>query len=172
MPYNKRLQQFQQLLEDTADVAFFPASADLHYLTGVPRDIPNFGTVMHPGGWLEGAWLSPTHSPVLTLSRMSAELGGLNRLSGIDMRVLGEWDDPTTLVKDILKNLDLPAKPRVAISDRTSGETISALHSILPAATFISASKLLGTLRVVKSEDEIDIMRRAGEITEAAFRAV
>ena len=55
-----RLTGFQDLLGEAADLAFLPVSTDLQYLTGVPRDIPNYGTVLHPGGWLEGAWLTPS----------------------------------------------------------------------------------------------------------------
>mgnify|MGYP000353689045 CR=1 FL=1 len=55
MDYKGRLEQFQQVLASSADVAFFPISADLQYLTGIPRDMPNFGAVLHPGAWLEGA---------------------------------------------------------------------------------------------------------------------
>jgi Xaa-Pro dipeptidase len=62
-----------------ADFAFLPRSADLQYLTGVPRDMPNFGAVMHPGDWVEGLWLTATEPPVLALPRMTAEFGGLSR---------------------------------------------------------------------------------------------
>ena len=54
-----RLQRFQAILGDKADLAFFPISSDLQYLTGVPRDIPNYGHTIHPGDWLEGAWITP-----------------------------------------------------------------------------------------------------------------
>jgi Xaa-Pro dipeptidase len=169
MADNDRLMLFQNRLGGIADLAFFPISSDLQYLTGVPRDIPNFGAVMHPGAWLEGAWMTPKHAPVLPLPRMTAEFGGLNQMSNIEIRVLGDWDDPADMVKDILKGFDLPPKPRVAISDFASGETIAALNAILPGATFVSATDILRALRVIKSEDEIALMRRAGEITEAAF---
>jgi Xaa-Pro aminopeptidase len=170
--YLDRLTQFQALLKGKADLAFFPASADLEYLTGVPRDIPNFGLTMHPGAWLEGAWITPHNAPVLPLPRMSAEFSGLGRVQGIDIRVLGDWDDPTALVKDILKGFDLPARPTVAISDLTTGETVVKLQRILPDAVFISATDILRELRVIKSEDEIALMREAGRITEAAFADV
>ncbi len=170
--YLDRLTQFQGLLKGKADLAFFPASADLEYLTGVPRDIPNFGLTMHPGAWLEGAWITPHNAPVLPLPRMSAEFSGLGRVQGIDIRVLGDWDDPAALVKDILKGFDLPARPTVAISDLTTGETVVKLQRILPDAVFISATDILRELRVIKSEDEIALMREAGRITEAAFADV
>lgn len=172
MDYNARLKHFQEQLAPAADVAFFPISADLQYLTGVPRDIPNYGAVLHPGAWLEGAWLTPTKGPVLPLPRMTAEFGGLADVPGIEVRVLGDWDDPAAMACDILKGFNLPPKPRVAISDRTLGETVSELHQILPDAVFVSATELLRPLRVIKSEEEIAVMRRAGEITEAAFADV
>ncbi|MFO7323921.1 MAG: Xaa-Pro peptidase family protein [Chloroflexota bacterium] len=172
MSLNERLQRFQELLGQTADVAFLPISADLEYLTGVPRDVPNFGWTLHPGAWLEGAWLSPSHAPVLALPRMTAEFGGLNRLEGAEVRVLGDWDDPETLVRDILSRFNLPQKPRIAVGDRAHAETLIHLQKLLPDAIFVSATELLRQLRVIKSEEEIAVMRRAGEITEAAFADV
>ncbi len=172
MEKSTRLNDFQALLAEKADLAFFPVSADLEYLTGIPRDIPNYGAVMHPGAWLEGAWLTPKQAPVLALPRMTAEFGGLNQVKGIEVRVLGDWDNPAFLVKDILASFKLPPAPLVAISDATSGETIVALRSLLPEAIFVSATKILRKMRVIKSENEIEIMRQAGAITEAAYAAV
>lgn len=172
MEVKSRLSAFQALLADQADIAFFPVSADLQYLTGVPRDIPNYGAVMHPGAWLEGAWLTPNHEPVLALPRMTAEFGGLSRVEGIDLRILGDWDSPAQMVSDIIAGFDLPQNPRVAISDKTEGETVVGLHKLLPGAVFVSATDLLRQLRVIKSAEEIDMMRRAGAITEAAFADV
>ena len=165
----QRLQRFQAVLADQADLAFIPISSDLQYLTGVPRDIPNYGHNIHPGDWLEGAWISPRHAPVLPLPRMTAEFGGLNRLEGIDIRVLGDWDEPAEMVKGILDDFNLPENPRVAISDFTRGETVSNLQPLLPGATWLSATDLLRPLRLIKSQSDIDEMKEAGRITEAAF---
>ena len=166
-----RLQQFQAILGQSADLAFFPVSSDLQYLTGVPRDIPNYGHNIHPGDWLEGAWITPHHAPVLPLPRMTAEFGGLNRLEGIDIRVLGDWDEPAAMVKGILDDFNLPANPRVALSDFTRGETVSNLQPLLPDASWLSATDLLRPMSVIKSEADIEQMRIAGRITEAAFAA-
>ena len=164
-----RLQQFQQILGEHADLAFFPISSDLQYLTGVPRDFPNYGHTIHPGDWLEGAWITPDRAPVLPLPRMTAEFGGLGKLEGIDIRVLGDWDDPSEMVQGILDGFDLPAKPRVAISDFARAETVSHLQPLLPDAYWLSATKLLRPMRVLKSEADIDLMKEAGRITENAF---
>jgi Xaa-Pro aminopeptidase len=170
--YNERLKQFQSLLGEAADLAFLPISTDLQYLTGIPRDIPNFGVTLHPGAWLEGAWITPTKAPIITLPRMTADYHGLAELVSAELRVLGDWDDPTTLVKDILTGFALPAKPRIAVSDRAIAETLIHLQAINPTSVFISATDVLRQLRVVKGAEEIAIMRRAGEITETAFAEV
>lgn len=172
MDYHKRLMAFQERIAEVADLAFFPRSADLQYLTGIPRDIPNYGAVIHPGDWLEGAWLSPKHAPILALPRMTAEFGGLANLTGVEIQILSDFDDPKEMVKRLLKAFDLPKAPRIAISDASHGVTVTALHELLPEARFLSATKLLRPLRVLKSEAEIEVMRQAGVITEAAFTEV
>ena len=110
-----------------------------------------------------------SRAPVLPLPRMTAEFGGLNRLEGIDIRVLGDWDEPAAMVKGILDDLNLPDNPRVAISDFTRGETISNLQPLLPGATWLSATDILRPMRVIKTESDIEEMKEAGRITEAAF---
>jgi Xaa-Pro dipeptidase len=172
MAYQRRIRAFQERLAAVAELAFLPISADLQYLTGVPRDIPNFGAVLHPGDWLEGAWVSPHDGPVLALPRMTAEFGGLAETSGVEVHVLQDADDPVAMVFGLLKRFALPERPRVAIGDATRGSTVSALHALLPTATFLSASDVLRPLRAVKSAAEIDLMRRAGAVTEAAFADV
>jgi len=171
MNYNTRLQKFQEHIQDVVDLVFVPISADLHYLTGVPRHMPSFGAVLHPGMWIEGAWLSPNHGPVLTLPRMTAEFGGLSSLKA-DLKILGDHDDPAVFIRDILTGFKLPAKPRIALSDSARAETTAGLQSLYPEAVFSSATALLNPLRRVKTSEEIEAMRRAGEVTEAAFAAV
>jgi len=171
MDYNARLQRFQQHIEDQVDLVFMPISADLQYLTGVPRDMPSFGAVLHPGMWLEGGWVTPERGPILALPRMTAVFGGLDKLKA-DIRVLGDHDDPAVLVRDLATELKAPARPRIAVSDSTRGETLVGLQRLFPEATFSSATALLNPLRRVKDEAEIATMRQGGEITEAAFKAV
>ncbi len=172
MDFEQRMSTFQERLGEVADLAFLPVSADLQYLMGVPRDLPNFGAVLHPGAWVEGAWLAPGQPPVLALPRMSAEFGGLGGSGDLRVHVLQDHDDPAALVRKILRDLALSERPRVAISDATHGSTVSALQELLPGASFLSATEVLRPLRVIKSEDEIEVMRRAGAITEAAFASV
>lgn len=171
MTYNDRLTTFRTAIDGVVDLVFLPMSADLAYLTGVPRELPNFGAVLHPGMLLEGAWLTPAHDPVLTLPRMTAVFGGLADLEA-DLRVLGDHDDPLALLREVLGTLGLPAEPRIALSDSARAETAAALQTLYPGATFSSATALLNPQRRIKTEEEIAVMRQAGAITERAFEAV
>lgn len=173
MNFSDRIATFKHALSaKQVHLAFFPISADLQYLTGIPRDIPNFGAVLHPGGWLEGAWISPDHDPILALTRMSAEFGNLAGSQNVDVRILGEFDDPAAMVKDILTAFGIGANAVVAVGDHAKGETIAGLAPLLPDAAYVSGTEILNPQRAVKSADEIEAMRRAGALTEAAFADV
>ncbi|MBM3525160.1 MAG: aminopeptidase P family protein, partial [Alphaproteobacteria bacterium] len=168
----RRVRAFGDLLAGRADCAFIPLSTDLHYLVGVPRDIPNYGVTLHPGGWVEGAWMAAGGDPILALPRMTAEYGGLGRTKGIEVRVLGDFDDPVAFARRIIDGMKLPKRPRIAVSDRAHAESLIHLQQLLPDAVFVSATDILRELRVIKSEAEIALMREAGRITEAAFAEV
>jgi Xaa-Pro dipeptidase len=168
----ERRARFQAGLGDLADLAFFPVSADMQYLVGVPRPFPNFGAVMHPGGWLEGLWLPPSGEGVVALTRMSAELGGMASEGHLEPRILGDWEDPREMVGGLLSELGVGDTPVIAIGDETSGETVTALCALRPGCRFVSATAILRAQRRVKSAAEIETMRKAGQLTEAVFEDV
>ena len=168
MTYSERIRRFQEALEGSADLAFIPVSADLQYLSGVPRDFPNYGALRYPGGWLEGLWLTAEVEPVLTLTRMTADFHNPDT-SSLTARVLGDFEDPAKLVGDVLNGFHLQDKPRVAVGDLAHAETIVGLGKILPGVKYSSATELLRPQRMIKDDEELALMKRAGEITEAAF---
>jgi Xaa-Pro aminopeptidase len=170
--YKDRMKRYREVIAGKAEVVFVPFGTDLDYLTGLHRDIPNWGRNLHPGMWLEGAWISPNHEPIFTLPRMTAEFGSTGGIEGQDVRVLGDWDDPREMVKGILKEFGIKAGARIATSDDAEAESLMELQRLVPGAEFISATHLLRELRVIKDEDEIETMRAAGKITEAAFADV
>lgn len=169
--YAERLTRFLSSLTDQADLVFFPMGTDLDYLTGIHRDIPNYGRNLHPGMWLEGAWIAPGKDPILTLPRMTAEFGAPEGLDTLDVRVLGDWDDPAQLVSGILSELGVGDAPRIAVSDNAEAETLIELQVLRPGVRFLSGTQLLRPQRVIKDAEEIEKLRQAGAITEAAFAA-
>lgn len=167
-----RLSKVQSLMaEQDIDLLFLSRSANLRYLTGIPREEPNFGNTMYPGEWLTGAWIPQTGSPILTLPRMLADfhMGAVG--TDYDVRVLPDADDPAGLAKDVLASLNISPAAQVALEDRAWAEAVLNIRRLLPDVTLSQASALLMPLRRIKDEDEIAIMRQAGEITEKAYAA-
>jgi len=169
--YSARVQAVQtKMAEQAIDLLFLSRSANLHYVTGVPREEPNFGNTIYPGEWLTGAWIPQQGTPILTLPRMLAEFH-MGAVEGYDIRVLPDAGDPAQMVKDVLAALKIGDKTTIAVEDRSWAELVLNLQRLRPSATFSQASALIMPLRVFKDEDEIAIMRKAGVITEAAYQA-
>lgn len=169
--YTARLQAVQtQMAAQGIDLLFLCRSANLHYVTGIAREEPNYGNTIYPGEWLTGAWIPQSGAPLLTLPRMLAEFH-IGAVSGQEVRVLPDAGDPAQLVQEVLTSLQVPAQPRIAVEDRAWAELVLKLQTMRPGANFSQASALIMPLRRIKGEDEIAILRKAGEITEAAYLA-
>ncbi len=169
--YAHRLARVQERMAATgADLLFLPRSANLHYLTGIPREEPNFGNTMYPGEWLAGAWITPQGAPILTIPRMLAAFH--LEIAGYDVRVLPDAGDPAALAAEVLAALGVPAAATVALDDRAWAETLLGIQALRPAARLVSAAPIMRPLRLIKDADELATMRQAGAITEAAFADV
>lgn len=171
LDYTQRLTRVQsKMAEASIDLLFLPISANLHYVTGIPREEPNFGNTIYPGEWLTGAWIPQAGAPVLTLPRMLAEFH-MGAVSGYDIRVLPDAGDPLAMARDVIQGLGLTTATHVAVEDRAWAETVLNIQTLLPSAALSKASAVLMPLRRIKDEDEIAILREAGVITEAAYAA-
>ena len=172
MDYEGRLKRFQQQLASASvDVAFLPVSADLQYLTGIPRDIPNYGATLYQGRWMEGAWIGQNARPIVTIPRMTAEF----HMEGValgDVRVIADRDDPLTFARGVLETFKLGDKPRIAVGNHAWAETAINLQKLVPGVLFAAATDLMRPLRRIKAPEELDVLRRAGAVTETAFAEV
>ena len=72
--YSERRRRLgERMKAEGVDALFLAPSADLEYLTGVERDMPNFGEVTYAHGWVTGAFLAPgRRSPSSCFPRMFA----------------------------------------------------------------------------------------------------
>jgi Xaa-Pro aminopeptidase len=173
-----RLQAFSRSLQERSSLAFLPFSADLTYLTGLPRPFPNYGRLIHPGDWVEGLWILPGQEPLMILTRMTAEFGAVAadnvradnvRADNVRVTILGDQQDPAALLRDLLGQARLREGLDLAVSETTRAETLVHLLGLLPGAKLTSATELLRPMRRVKDADEITAMQEAGRICEAAF---
>jgi Xaa-Pro aminopeptidase len=169
--YSLRLQRVQQQMDALGvDLLFLSRSANLSYVTGLHREAPNFGNTMYPGEWLTGAWVPRRGAPILTIPKMVADFHSI-RTGETEVRVLGANDNGLTTAQAVLESLQIPADARIYVEDRSWSESLLNIQMLRPQATFGLASQILGPLRRIKDEDELAILREAGEVTEKAYAA-
>src|ERR1051326_4564059 len=91
--YAERQRRLGERLEaEGVDALFLAPSADLEYLTGVERHIPNFGEVAYAHGWVTGAFFVPGREPVFLFPRMFATFDLREHPDG-EVIVVSETDD-------------------------------------------------------------------------------
>ena len=102
------------------DVLFLAPSADLEYLTGVERQIPNFGEAWYANGWVTGAFFTAKRDPVFLFPRMFAAFDLREDPEG-EVVVVNETDDGFGMFERVARGLG--SKGTVAVGDRVWAET-------------------------------------------------
>jgi Xaa-Pro aminopeptidase len=168
--YAERRRQLAERMEaEGVDCLFLGPSADLEYLTGVERQIPNFGEVSYPSGWVTGAFFVPGSEPVFVFPRMFVAFDLREQPQG-ELVVVNETDDGFALFERVAKGLGSPGI--VAIGDRVWAETTLNLARIFGAERLRTGSALVNELRCVKKPEELEAMQRAIATVEHAMAAV
>src|SRR6476661_7110845 len=103
--YAFRQRRLSERLEQLGLGALFLApSADLEYLTGVERQIPNFGEASYAHGWVTGALFRPGHEPVFLFPRMFAAFDLREEPAG-EIIDVNETDDGATIFERVAKGI-------------------------------------------------------------------
>jgi Xaa-Pro dipeptidase len=87
-----------------------------------------------------------------------------------DARGWEEQDDPYLLVRDTVRRL-APRAGTIALESSTGYQTSLRLAAALPGWKFVDAAPVTERLRMVKAPEEVALIRRAVEITQAAMTA-
>src|SRR4029077_7011972 len=95
------------------DALFLAPSADLEYLTGVERQIPNFGEASYAHGWVTGALFRPGHDPVFLFPRMFAAFDLREDPHG-EVIVVAETDDGPAIFERVAQSISGHAPVAVA----------------------------------------------------------
>jgi D-alanyl-D-alanine dipeptidase len=167
--YRKRRDALGERMQaEDVDVLFLAPSADLEYLTGVERQIPNFGEASYAHGWVTGAFFRPGKDPVFVLPRMFAAFDLREDPEG-EVVVVSETDDGPGIFEGIVRGLGSPTT--VAVGDRVWAETTLHLGSIVGAERLRTGTALVNELRRVKTDEELDAMQRAIATVEHTMAA-
>jgi Xaa-Pro aminopeptidase len=154
---------------DGVDLLFLAPSADLEYLTGIERDIPNFGEVAYAHGWITGAFFHPGDDPVFVLPRMF-ETFHLRREPEGEVIVVNETDDGIAIFERVAGSFG--RMDSVALGDRVWAETTLHLGHVFGQHRLRTGSALVHALRRVKTADELEAMGRAIAAVEQTMAAV
>jgi Xaa-Pro aminopeptidase len=168
--YAERQQRLAERMEaEGVDVLFLAPSADLEYLTGVERQIPNFGEASYPSGWVTGAFFVPGSEPTFVLPRMFAAFDLREQPRG-ELVIVNETDDGAAIFERVANALG--SLKAVAIGDRVWAETTLNLARIFGGERLRTGSALVNELRRVKTGQELEAMQRAIATVEQTMATV
>jgi hypothetical protein len=168
--YAARRQRLAERMEaEGVDALFLAPSADLEYLTGVERQVPNFGEVSYAHGWVSGAFLRPHADPVFVFPRMFATFDLPHPPEG-EIIVVNETEDGFAAFERVAKGV--AGSGIVAVGDRVWGEAVLNLGRIVGFERLRTGSHLVNRMRRVKDAQELEAMGRAIATVDSAMAAV
>jgi Xaa-Pro dipeptidase len=160
--HRARIARAQALMRSEGlDAIVVASGTGLEYFTGADWGLSErfFGVVITRDG--DPAWVTPAFEKARALEQI--HVGG-------DVRAWEEDESPFALVASILR--DRRDTGRVGIEETMPFTFASEIGAALPSARVVSATPVTAGCRVIKDAHELALMRRAGEITVRAFRAV
>lgn len=111
--YAERRGRLGELLDARGIGAMFvPPSSDLQYLTGLDRDLPTFGNISYPHGWVAGAFVAAGREPLFVLPRMV-----------VDFHLGGTPPEGTVVVQEDADGRTLLARPRATSVRRRESQS-------------------------------------------------
>jgi Xaa-Pro aminopeptidase len=155
---------------EDVDLLFLAPSADLEYLTGAERAVPNFGETAYAHGWVAGAFFRPEAEPVFVLPRMVSVFELADFEPPGELVVVNETDDGAAVFERVVRGLGSPGT--VAVGERVWAETVVRLGQVVGLERLRTGSSLVNELRRVKSDEELETMARAVGVVEETMAAV
>jgi Xaa-Pro aminopeptidase len=164
----RRRRLTERMHEEGISALFLAPSADLEYLTGVERQVPNFGEVSYAHGWVTGAFIRREGDPIFFFPRMFAAFD-VPVLPAGEIVIVNETDDARAALENVVGGLEQSGV--VAVGDRVWAEAFFHLGHALGYDRLRLGTSIVNELRRVKDPDELAVMRRAIEPVERAMAA-
>ncbi len=144
----------------------------LDFLIATPSTNYEYFTGYNPGRSerLIALALAATGAPAVVCP--SFEVERIKRHSAVtDVRGWEEQDDPYRLARDTVRSLKKLGSGTIALEPTTAYQTYLRLADALGGWKFVDGAPVTERLRIVKAPEEVGLIRRAIEITEAAMAA-
>jgi len=175
MNYENRQNKVREVMnERNIGLMYLTHGANLWYLTGIPRSPLGFTDTNRYGDYLCGAYIGNDGRIILIAPRMGGrfyqeEAKSKSWIS--DVRIIDESEEPKNVLREVIESFVLGDKG-VSLDNHAWMETVSAFRQILPKNPFYVASDVIDPMRMIKDEEEIAVMRKAGEITDEVYSDV
>ena len=167
---DRRRRLAERMRAERVDLLFVGLSADLEYLSGAERGIPNFGQSSYAHGWVAGGFFRTDADPVFVLPRMARWFELADWEPPGELVVVNETDDGPAIFERVVRGLGSPHT--VAVGDRVWAETLIHLGKAVGFDTLRTGSAIVNELRRVKSAEELETMTRAAHVADAVMAVV
>lgn len=155
--YTDRLQRTQQeLARQQVDVLMVGPSHDLFYLIGTGGHLSERLTLLI---------VPQVGTPVIVAAGFEVPLLADQR----DLAEIRPWDDGENPIELVQAALGDPAGKTIAVGDDLHSVFLIRMQDALPGARWIEAGLVLRPLRMIKDEQEIELLQEAARRTDEAW---
>jgi len=175
MDYEGRLSRVREVMRERGiALMYLRRGANLFYLTGIKRKGPELTDSNSYGDYIHGAYITLTGGITILAPRMGAS-GWKKQAEGKSwitrVRILDESERPKEVLREVIGQLNMRGKG-VAIEERAWAHTVLLFRQVMPYSKLSNASEIIEPMRMIKDSDEIEVMKRAGEITDRVYGKV
>jgi len=172
MDYEGRLGRVREAMrENGIALMYLRRGANLFYLTGIKRKGPELTDSNSYGDYIHGAYITLTGGITILAPRMGAS-GWQKQAEGKPwisrVRILDESERPKEVLREVIGQLNMRGKG-VAIEERAWAHTVLLFRQVMPYSKLSNASEIIEPMRMIKDSDEIEVMKKAGEITDRVY---
>jgi Xaa-Pro aminopeptidase len=175
LDFKGRLERAREKMRERGiGLMFLRREANLWYLTGVRRSGPEMTDHNAYGDYVCGAYIGADGGFTLVGPRMG---GSRWRAEAEDkpwveeVVIFDEHRRPKDVLKEVVDTFNVSGKG-VSVDDRAWTQTSLLLRDALPGSVMTLASDIITPMRMIKDDDEVALMKKAGEITDEVFGEV
>ncbi len=175
MNFKGRLERArQEMRERGIGLMYLRRGANLWYLTGIRRRGPELTDSNAYGDYVCGAYIGADGGFTLVGPRMGGS-GWAGEAEGKpwveDVVIFDEHRRPKDVMREVLDAFKVKGRG-VSVDDRAWTHTSLLLRDALPGSEVSLASDIIAPMRMIKDDDEVALMKKAGEITDQVYGEV
>jgi Xaa-Pro aminopeptidase len=175
MDYEGRLSRVRETMREKGiALMYLRRGANLSYITGIKRKGPELTDSNSYGDMIHGAYITLKGGISIIAPRMGGS-GWQKAAEGkpwiTNVRIIDESEHPKEVLREVIGQLNMRGKG-VAVEERAWGSTVLLFRQVMPYSKLSNANEIIEPMRMIKDKDEIEIMKKAGEITDRVYGKV